>query len=76
MTCGGCWMATPRQAAFPPAGSPAATPRLAAAPGAAALLATVRPRQQAPLTIVLVRSCGSTLRGEVPLDMLDGGLSG
>jgi hypothetical protein len=40
------------------------------------LLATVRPRQQAPLTIVLVRSCGSTLRGKVPLDMLDGGLSG
>jgi hypothetical protein len=41
-----------------------------------ALVATFPARQQAPLTVALVRSCGSFLRGEVPLDMLDGGLSG
>jgi hypothetical protein len=40
------------------------------------LVATVVPRQEAPLTVVLVRCCGPALPGEVPLDMLDGGLSG
>ena len=46
--------------------SPATTPpRLAAAPGAA-LVAMVLPRQQAPLTVALVRDCSSSLRGESP----------
>ena len=31
-----------------------------------ALVATVLPRQQAPLTVALVRNCGSSLRGESP----------
>jgi hypothetical protein len=41
-----------------------------------ALVAAVVPLQQAPLTVLLVRSClGSTPYGEVPVGVPDGGLS-
>jgi hypothetical protein len=41
-----------------------------------ALVASVLPRQQAPLTVDWSSLLRLILRGEVPLDMLDGGLSG
>ena len=76
-THGDCLMAMLRRAEFADSITVSSqAPWLAAAPGAMALVAAVVPLQQAPLTVLLVRSClGSTPCGQVPVRVPDGGLS-